>query len=137
MINVIEEKNGVRMLDVETYLNTFQKIRISKDLTLQVGKFTVEDIAQTKALGQEFLERQKKAEEEGAPLEEKEVFGNLIDQMMVVLKKDNPALERTHLEGLPPAAINHIFKFLLKEGMGLEKGNGNVAEAVKTATISA
>lgn len=137
MINVIEGEDGVRMLDVDAYLTTFQKIRISKDLTLQVGKFTVDDIAKTKALGQEFLEKQKQSEADGKPLDEAEVFGNLIDQLMIVLKRENPALERSQLEHLPPAAINGIFKFVLSEGMGLEKGLGNAtAEAVKTATTS-
>ncbi len=138
MIDVVQGEDGVRMLDVDTYLNTFQKIRISKDLTLQVGKFTVDDIAKTKALGQAFIEKQKQAEVDKKPLDESEVFGNLIDQLMIVLKRDNPSLERNQLEHLPPAAINGIFSFVLKEGMGLEKGLGNVtAEAVKTATTSA
>lgn len=137
MIDVVQGEDGVRMLDVDTYLNTFQKIRISKDLVLQVGKFTVDDIAKTKALGQEFLEKQKQSEADGKPLDESEVFGNLIDQLMIVLKRDNPTLEKKHLDNLPPAAINGIFKFVLKEGMGLGEGLGNVtAEAVKTATTS-
>jgi hypothetical protein len=138
MINVIEGDDGVRMLDVDAYLNTFQKIRISKDLTLQVGKFTVDDIAKTKALGQEFLEKQKQSESDGQPLDEAEVFANLIDQLMIVLKRENPTLERNQLEHLPPAAINGIFKFVLKEGMGLGEGHGSATvEAVKTATTSA
>jgi len=138
MIDVVQGEDGVRMLDVDTYLNTFQKIRISKDLVLQVGKFTVDDIAKTKALGQEFLEKQKQSEADGKPLDESEVFGNLIDQLMIVLKRDNPTLEKKHLDNLPPAAINGIFKFVLKEGMGLGEGLGNATvEAVKTATTSA
>jgi hypothetical protein len=138
MINVVQGEDGVRMLDVDAYLNTFQKIRISKDLTLQVGKFTVDDIAKTKALGQGFIEKQKQSEADGKPLDEGEVFANLIDQLMIVLKRDNPTLERSQLADLPPAAINGIFKFVLQEGMGLEKGLGkDTVEAVKTATTSA
>ena len=126
------------MLDVETYLNTFQKIRISKDLILQVGKFTVEDIAQTKAIGQKLQDKKKAADDAGETMDESEAFANIIDQMMVVLKRDNPSLKRSQLEQLPPAAINGVFKFLLKEGMGLGEGLGNATvEAAKPAITSA
>lgn len=137
MLHPTQGDDGVRMLDVETYLNTFSKIKISKDLTLRVGKFTVEDIAKTKAIGQAFIERQEQATKNNTPLDESEVFGNLIDQLMVVLEKDNPGLERASLEQMPPAAINSIFKFVLAEGMGLEKGLGNAEAVVKPQTITA
>jgi hypothetical protein len=136
MINVIEE-DGVRILDVETYLKTFQKIQIGENLSLKIGKITVDELAQTKALSYQLGERKKELEKEGKELAEKEVYANLIDQMMVVLKKHNPKLERSVLEDLPPAAINGIFKFILSEGMGLEKGRGKeVVAAEKTATTS-
>lgn len=136
MINVIEE-DGVRILDVETYLKTFQKIQIGENLSLKIGKITVDELAQTKALSYQLGERKKELEKDGKELEEKEVYANLIDQMMIVLKKHNPKLERSVLEDLPPAAINGIFKFILSEGMGLEKGRGKeVVAAEKTATTS-
>jgi hypothetical protein len=138
MINVIEEDNGVRMLDVETYLNTFQKVKISKDLTLRVGKITVEQMAKTKALGQELKAKQKEVEEKGETLDESILYDNIVDQMMVVLEGNNPELERSQLAGLPPAAINQVFKFLLKEGMGLGEGLGNsTAEVAVNATTTA
>lgn len=124
MINVIDD-NGIETLDLESYLSSFKNVRVNKDLTIRVGLFTVESIQESTAVGQAYQERKKKAEKEGKPLDEMEVYTNLVDQMMCVLKKDNPELKREQIANLPPAAINSLFRFLMKHGMGLEKGLGN------------
>ena len=120
--------NILQFLNFVSYKYKLPFDKLQKDL---------EDFAKTEAIGQQRQERVKELEENGEKPSQADVFGNLVDQMMAVLKKDNPTLEREQLASLPPAVINGIFKFILKEGMGLEKGHGKDMEAEKTVDTSA